>query len=41
MKPDILAVRGAACSGGRKGPLCAERVSELMQIVESSMLAAY
>lgn len=33
---DMIAVRGAACEGGRTGTVCAERVADLKQVVLAS-----
>ena len=33
LSPDVVAVRGAACEGGRDGSLCLERVRRLREIV--------
>ncbi|MBX7102654.1 MAG: (5-formylfuran-3-yl)methyl phosphate synthase [Gemmataceae bacterium] len=33
--PDIIAVRGAACEGGRDGVVCPRRVRELAELVHS------
>ena len=34
--PDLVAVRGAACRGGRSGPLSAERVSQICSRIRPS-----
>jgi uncharacterized protein (UPF0264 family) len=35
-RPDWFAVRGAACREGRDGSVCADRVSELLQVTRES-----
>ncbi|MBI1904230.1 MAG: hypothetical protein HYS13_24305 [Planctomycetia bacterium] len=34
LSPDVVAVRGAACEGGRDGAICAERIRRLREIVD-------
>ncbi len=33
LEPDFIAVRGAACRGGRSGPLCRARLRRLVQLL--------
>ncbi|MBX9789244.1 MAG: (5-formylfuran-3-yl)methyl phosphate synthase [Pirellulales bacterium] len=39
LAPDLLAVRGAVCRGGREGTIDAERVRELVTALESRRIA--
>ncbi|HEV8058594.1 MAG TPA: (5-formylfuran-3-yl)methyl phosphate synthase [Gemmataceae bacterium] len=36
IKPDWIGIRGAACTGGREGTLCADRVARLARVVHGS-----
>ena len=33
LAPDLVAIRGAACLGGRSGPLCATRVAQICRLL--------